>query len=241
MRERSEDPRAVARNVRAMFGRIAPRYDFLNHLLSLSFDRLWRRRAARALAPILACGESRAIDLCCGTGDLMLDLARVSAGLVVGSDFCHPMLEIGTHKADRAHNTGLVESDALALPFPDATFHVATVAFGFRNLADYLRGLEEMHRILRPGGVAAILEFSMPSNSLFRRVYHFYFTRILPRVGTTISGVDGPYQYLPDSVQKFPNQEELAELMRAAGFERVSYQNWTGGIVALHTGVKPVR
>lgn len=238
----AQDSEAVARQVREMFGRIAHRYDFLNHLLSFSIDKLWRRRTARALRPILGGPGSRAIDLCCGTGDLMLELARVSAGLVVGSDFCHPMLEIGARKArrgGRARHTALVEADSLRLPFADASFDLVTVAFGFRNLADYGAGLAEMRRVVKPGGVVAILEFSQPSNPLFRRIYHFYFTRILPRVGTEVSGVAGPYDYLPASVQKFPDQRELLELMREAGFVPVTYQNWTGGIVALHTGVKP--
>ena len=204
---RAEDPEAVARSVRAMFAQIAHRYDFLNHLLSFSVDKLWRRRTARHLAPILCHKDARVIDLCCGTGDLTLELARHTAGFVIGSDFCHPMLEIGARKATGSRNTALVESDALALPFADAAFGLVTAAFGFRNLADYRKGLAEMHRIL-------------------------------PRVGRHVSGVAGPYDYLPNSVESFPDQRQLAELMQQAGFDEVSYQNWTGGIVALHTGVK---
>lgn len=236
---RAEDPETLARTVRAMFGQIAHRYDFLNHLLSFSVDKRWRRRTVRHLLPVLDRKDTRVIDLCCGTGDLMLELARHTSGFVIGSDFCHPMLQIGARKATRARNTALVESDALALPFPDAAFDLVTTAFGFRNLAGYRKGLAEMHRILRPGGVVAILEFSLPTNRFFHRVYHFYFTRVLPRVGTAVSGVAGPYDYLPNSVQSFPDQHQLVGLMQQAGFDQVSYQNWTGGIVALHTGVKP--
>jgi len=238
--EGTSEEKQAARVVQEMFTRIAPRYDFLNHLLSLSLDRLWRRRTARALARHLAGAGSCALDLCCGTGDLALELARVSRGAVVGSDFVHPMLARAREKAARqGRRLLLVEADALELPFADAQFEVVTAAFGFRNLANYRRGLEEIYRVLKPGGEVAILEFSMPRRGLLATLYGFYFRRVLPWVGQAVSGVRGPYSYLPASVEKFPDCEEFARWLEAAGFRSVRYEQWTGGTVALHRGTKP--
>lgn len=232
--------REAARAVQDMFARIAPRYDFLNHLLSFSFDRVWRRRTAQVLAPRLAASTGRALDLCCGTADLTLELARVSAGTVVGSDFAHPMLVRARKKAAaQRRRIVLVEADALQLPFADAAFDVVTAAFGFRNLANYRRGLEEFFRVLNPGGEVGILEFALPGGGLWGRLYRFYFRRLLPCIGNTLSGVRGPYGYLPASVEEFPGCDEFARWMEAAGFRSVSYQVWTGGTVALHRGQKP--
>lgn len=229
----------AARRVQEMFARIAPRYDFLNHLLSFSCDRVWRRRTARALAPRLAAAHTRALDLCCGTADLALELARISAGAVVGGDFAHPMLVRAAAKAgEQRQRIVLVEADALKLPFADASFDVVTAAFGFRNLANYRRGLEEMYRVLKRGGELAILEFALPQGGLFSRLYRFYLRWVLPWIGRTLSGVSGPYTYLPVSVEQFPNCEEFARWMEAAGFRSVNYQVWTGGAVALHRGTK---
>lgn len=231
---------AAADYVRRMFAEVAPRYDFLNHLLSFWFDRRWRRRTAEILRGNLARPQARAIDLCCGTGDLALELLRVTPSLVLGSDFCHPMLTRAQEKA-RAHRVSLpvIAADALLLPFPDRSFDVATAAFGFRNLVNYRRGLEEMRRILKPGGILAILEFALPERGIFRHLYGFYFRRILPRMGNWLSGVQGPYDYLRASVETFPSCDEFAEWMRAAGFAEVRYLRWTGGTVALHLGIKP--
>lgn len=229
----------AARFVQAMFSRLATRYDLLNHLLSLSFDRVWRRRTARALARQLRSAESRALDLCCGTGDLALELARVSAGQVVGSDFAHPMLLRAQEKAGRARRRILLtEGDALHLPFADVQFDVVTAAFGFRNLANYRRGLEEIHRVLKPGGEAGILEFALPKKGLFARLYGIYFRRVLPWIGRMVSGVPGPYSYLPASVEEFPACDEFARWMAGAGFASVSYELWTGGTVALYRGLR---
>lgn len=222
--------------VRRMFAAIAPRYDLLNHLLSLNVDRFWRRFTVRQLRPHLS-SKAPVLDLCCGTGDLALELAQQAD--VIGVDFCRPMLRIGQAKiARRRARVLLVEGDALQLPFPDGVFSVVTIAFGLRNLESPERGLREIYRVLRPGGVVAVLEFSQPLLPIFRHVFLFYFRNLLPRIGNWISGVPGPYDYLRDSVQAFLNQRELARLMEAVGFTAVRYINLTGGIAALHLGEK---
>lgn len=228
----------AAQAVRKMFSGIAPRYDLLNRLLSFSLDQEWRRRTAQALAPRLAAPDSRALDLCCGTADLALGLAQVSAGWVVGSDFAHPMLVRAAKKTTGRGRVVLVEADALKLPFADGVFDVVAAAFGFRNLANYRRGLEEIHRVLKPGGEAGILDFALPQRGAFAWLYRFYFRRLLPRIGAVVSGVRGPYSYLPASVEKFPGCEELTRWMQAAGFRSVGFETWTGGTVALHRGRK---
>lgn len=227
-----------ARWVRQMFGRIAGRYDLLNHLLSFNLDKRWRKtlvRRAGALAPGM-----RALDLCCGTGDVLLALERpVSGAAVLGSDFCHPMLVEARRKiATRGLRNPLIEADALALPLRDASLDVITIAFGYRNLASYQRGLEEFLRVLKPGGLVAILEFSQPTNRPFAALYNFFSKRILPNVGALISGSREAYTYLPESIAKFPGAEELARSMREAGFSRVEFERMTGGAVALHLGWK---
>lgn len=234
--------RETAQFVQQMFSRIAPRYDFLNHSLSFGLDRRWRRRTARALAARLTSNSSRALDLCCGTGDLALELARVSAGKVVGVDFAHPMLVRARNKAqNRETPLLLLRADALKLPFADGCFDVVTAAFGFRNLADYRGGLTEIHRVLRPGGELGILEFALPKGRLFGPIYSFYFRRILPLIGRIVSGVSGPYSYLPSSVERFPDVKEFAAWMEKSGFVDVRYKVWTGGTAALHCGIKPAR
>jgi demethylmenaquinone methyltransferase/2-methoxy-6-polyprenyl-1,4-benzoquinol methylase len=228
----------TARWVRFMFARVVPRYDLLNHLLSFNLDRWWRGRAARRLRPMLRQPRARVLDLCCGTGDLLLALAAQGARSPVGADFCHPMLEAARRKLPPG-TAYLVEADALRLPFPADAFEAVTVGFGFRNLANYRSGLAEMLRVLRPGGVAAILEFSRPPHPLLARLYDFYSRRILPRIGGSISGCPEAYSYLPDSVRNFPGPGELAAEMRRAGFHPVAFELFTGGIVALHLGWKP--
>jgi len=185
----SSDTQA-ARAVREMFTRIAPRYDLLNHLLSLNLDRVWRRRTARLLAATLAQPDSRALDLCCGTGDLTAELLRFSRGRVVGSDFSHTMLTRALRKCEAL----FVEADALQMPFASGQFDVITAAFGFRNLANYRRGLEEIYRLLAPGGRVAILEFNSVSRGLLAVLYRWYFHSILPRLGD-------PSQPMPEAAR----------------------------------------
>ncbi|MBZ5672495.1 MAG: class I SAM-dependent methyltransferase [Acidobacteriia bacterium] len=222
-----------------MFATVAPRYDLLNHVLSLGFDIAWRRATARALREILKRPGSCVADLCCGTGDLSLYLRRQSAGLVVGADFCRPMLTLARRKAAACGgHIHFLEADALSLPFRDESLDAVTVAFGFRNLANYHRGVEEMRRVLKSGGCLAILEFSRVRGRVFGPIFRFYFRRVLPRLGTWVSGVAGPYRYLPDSVSVFPDQDSLAATIRAARFRNVSYVNFTGGVAALHLGEK---
>jgi demethylmenaquinone methyltransferase/2-methoxy-6-polyprenyl-1,4-benzoquinol methylase len=220
-----------------MFGRVAHRYDLANHLLSFNIDRMWRARTVRRVRPILERPGSRALDICCGTGDLLVALQGVSPHPVLGSDFCHPMLVAAWAKVARHHAPSLLfESDALRLPLRDASLDLITVAFGFRNLANYEDGLCEMRRALRPGGMAAILEFSQPSNAVFRAVYGFYSRHLLPWIGGLLTGSGDAYRYLPESIRKFPTAPQLAEDMRRAGFTNVTYQRFTGGSVALHVG-----
>jgi demethylmenaquinone methyltransferase/2-methoxy-6-polyprenyl-1,4-benzoquinol methylase len=221
--------------VRAMFGRVAHRYDLANHLLSFNIDRYWRTHTVARVADVLARPEARVLDICCGTGDLVraLQRARLEGAPVLGSDFCHPMLVAAHAKVGRGR---LFEADALRLPLTDASLDLITVAFGFRNLANYDAGLREMRRVLRSGGRAAILEFSQPPNALFGALYTFYSRRVLPVIGGALSGSRDAYTYLPESVRKFPSPDELAAMMRAAGFEAVSFERLTGGIVALHLG-----
>lgn len=236
------DEQAVASTVRRMFASVAPRYDLLNHLLSVGFDVLWRRETAKALGPILLKESSVAVDLCCGTGDLALSLARISRGMVLGADFCHPMLDRARQKsAGRKMRIGFLEADALQLPFAEGSVDALTIAFGFRNLANYRRGLEEMRRVLRPGGRVAILEFSRVQWPFFGPLFRLYLRRVLPVLGSWISGVRGPYQYLPESVSRFPDQEALASALREADFRNVRYRNFTGGVAALHLGERAAR
>jgi demethylmenaquinone methyltransferase/2-methoxy-6-polyprenyl-1,4-benzoquinol methylase len=233
------DEQAAARWVRGMFGRIAPRYDLLNHLLSFNLDKRWRARTVERVADILDRPDSRVLDLCCGTGDVLLALEARAKRRLLASDFCHPMLVEARRKiAFRGFRTPVFEADALALPLAAGSLDLITVAFGFRNLASYQRGLEEMLRVLKPGGVAAILEFSQPPNRAFAALYGFFSTRVLPAVGGIISGSPDAYSYLPESIRKFPGAEALASEMQAVGFSPVEFERMTGGAVALHLGYK---
>jgi demethylmenaquinone methyltransferase / 2-methoxy-6-polyprenyl-1,4-benzoquinol methylase len=231
---------AASKWVRDMFGRVAARYDLLNHLLSFNLDKRWRARTVERVSPIVARPGATVLDLCCGTGDVLLALAaRRGLAKVLGSDFCHPMLLEASRKAGaRGFANPLFEADALALPLRDGSLDLITCAFGFRNLANYEKGLEEILRALRPGGVAAILEFSQPTNRAFGAVYGAFSKRVLPWIGGMVSGSREGYSYLPESIGKFPGAEDLASAMRRAGFKQVEFERMTGGAVALHLGWK---
>jgi len=225
-----------------MFSGIAGRYDFLNHLLSANIDKRWRRLVARKLESSLEKEGARALDIACGTGDLSLALAEGTRAQIIGTDFCRPMLEIAARKsASSGARIPFIEGDALSLPFADESFDAVTIAFGLRNLSSVEGGLKELVRVLKPGGRAAILEFSSPVVPGFRGLFKFYFTRVLPHIGGMLSGSRSAYEYLPDSVSRFPDQKRLAGMMQSAGFEEVEYKNLTGGIAALHLGTRPAR
>jgi len=227
------------RQVRTLFSEIAPRYDLLNHVLSLNIDRRWRRIAVDRLGELGAGEGVRVLDACAGTFDLSLELARRPGfhGRVVASDFARPMLVAGQGKlADVAVDP--VCGDTLRLPFSDESFDGAMVAFGVRNLADVDAGFREFRRILRPGARLVILEFTTPPNPVLRPLYLFYFHRILPLIGRIVSGHPWAYTYLPESVKEFPGPDELAEKLQAAGFVETPWSYLTGGIAAIHVGVR---
>jgi demethylmenaquinone methyltransferase / 2-methoxy-6-polyprenyl-1,4-benzoquinol methylase len=236
--EGAHSEQEAAHWVRSMFGRVAPRYDVANHLLSANVDRYWRSHTVAQVRDILKRPEARVLDLACGTGDLLIALEREAGRGLFGSDFCHPMLTAASTKLrhDRLRSV-LVESDALALPFPDASLDLITIAFGYRNLANYHAGLVEMRRVLRPGGALAILEFTQPPNRGFAAVYNWYSRNVLPVIGGAISGAPEAYKYLPESVRKFPDAPELARMMRQTGFDKVTWEYLTFGIAALHIGI----
>ncbi len=224
-----------------MFGEIAGRYDFLNHLLSAGIDRRWRRRTAQ-LAPPREGGP--VLDVCTGTGDLALAYWLRGGGLVdvVGADFCRPMLEIGLRKVRRAgaaDKIRLVEADAEKLPFANDSFEIVSVAFGLRNVSDTDVGLREMARVCRVGGRVVVLEFSMPRNRLIRWVYDRYFRRLLPLVGQALAKNQlEAYNYLPASVEEFPQFEALAQRFRMVGLKDVCFRRLTFGVATLYMGVK---
>lgn len=226
-----------AERVRAMFDQIAPRYDLLNHVLSLNIDKRWRARVTRELSAVMSKPGARALDLCCGTGDLTIALRRAFPEAdVVGLDFSRPMLVRADQKSSTDRHVSLVQGDATLVPFPDAGFEAVTIAFGLRNLTSVEGGLAEIHRMLAPGGRAIILEFSRPVFPLLREAFGFYFHQILPRIGGIVSGSRGAYTYLPKSVEDFPDQKSLVGMMESAGFADVRYRNLSGGIAAMHVG-----
>lgn len=239
MQDRTPGEIAHSRAVREMFSGIAPRYDLLNHVLSANIDKRWRRLVRKKLAGELERADASILDVACGTGDLSIELQTNANARVIGTDFCRPMLSLAADKSRVARLTiPFVEADAMQLSFPDCTFDAVTIAFGLRNLPNFAAGLRELHRVLKPGGIIAILEFSSPIIPGFRSFFNFYFVNILPRIGGVVSGSRGAYEYLPDSVSKFPDQKTLVNLICETGFKNVEYQNLTGGIAALHTGRK---
>jgi demethylmenaquinone methyltransferase / 2-methoxy-6-polyprenyl-1,4-benzoquinol methylase len=228
--------------VRRMFGEIAGRYDFLNHLLSLNVDRYWRWRTVRTVAPK---GGDRILDVCTGTGDLALAYHKASKGEaeIVGADFCHEMLALGHQKGMKARagdRLTFIEADTQKLPFPSDRFNIVTVAFGLRNVADTDAGLAEMTRVCTPGGRVAVLEFSSPEWQPFKGIYSWYFRNVLPRIGQMLArNAESAYSYLPESVGEFPQGEALAERMRRVGLTEVSYRPLTLGVATLYVGKKP--
>jgi demethylmenaquinone methyltransferase/2-methoxy-6-polyprenyl-1,4-benzoquinol methylase len=234
------DTVSAALAVREMFTSIAPRYDLLNHVLSLNIDRLWWNRTARSFQDILSRPGARVLDLCCGTGDMTFALHRRAGNSsieMLGADFSHAMLQRASAKSSGQPSLRWVEADALNLPFRDDHFDLLTAAFGFRNLADYDAGLREIVRVLRPGAECGILDFSEPAG-VMGSLYRVYFKHVLPAIGTVLSGVKGPYAYLPASVERFPQPEEMLDRMRGAGFREVSWTPYTLGIAGLYRGKK---
>jgi demethylmenaquinone methyltransferase/2-methoxy-6-polyprenyl-1,4-benzoquinol methylase len=230
-----------ARQIQQMFSSIAPRYDLLNHLLSLNIDKSWRRKAVSLMHTSPPERPALWLDLCCGTGDLSLEMIRQGAHRIVSSDFSHPMLRLNLDKLRlRAAlpRVNLVEADALTLPFPANTFDAVAIAFGLRNLESPERGLVEIRRVLKPGGRLVVLEFSKPTNALFDRLFQKYFFKVLPRVGAALSRHHHAYSYLPKSVSQFPDQARLAGIFTSCGFTGTGYVNLTGGIAAIHWGEK---
>lgn len=235
------DERSAARAVRQMFDEIAPRYDFLNHVLSMNIDRLWWRRTARTFSHILSRNAARVLDLCAGTGDMSVAMRAVAArqnsnASILALDFSHQMLEHGQAKF-AARKIQPIEADALRLPLADSSMDLVVSSFGFRNLANYDAGLREISRVLKPQGEVGILDFSEPGG-LLGKVYGFYFRRVLPRIGALISGVRGPYEYLPASVHKFPAPQEMLARMASLGFTETAWTPYTFGIAGLYRGKK---
>jgi len=234
------DEQSSSAAVQQMFDSIAPRYDLLNHVLSCNIDRLWWWRAARSFRETLARRQSAILDICCGTGDMTLALLRhrtASAQPILAADFSHAMLVRGAAKfQDR--NVVAIEADALHLPLTTDSLDLITSAFGFRNLANYEAGLSEFHRVLRSGGELGILDFSEPGGFI-GKLYAFYFRRVLPAIGSRLSGIGSAYAYLPASVERFPPPPEMIKLMRNAGFTQVSWTPYSFGIAGLYRGVKP--
>lgn len=240
--EGAQNQQEASRQVREMFTRIAPRYDLLNHLLSAQMDRVWRARTAKELQPILQNPHALVLDLCCGTGDLAFALHRRAQARILGADFSHTMLVCARKKAlaiDSVAPLPFLEADALHLPFAGQTFDLLTTAFGFRNLANYQDGLREILRVLKPGGVVAILEFAEPPKGILGDAYRYYTRTILPKIGGWISGDPQAYEYLPKSVARFFHPEELTSVLRQIGYNDVRFHLMTLGSVALHLAIRP--
>ncbi len=228
--------------VRDMFRQVAPRYDLMNHLLSLNIDRLWRKSAVDQLK---IDGDWPILDVCTGTGDLALAIKR-RAGTrvqVIGSDFCRAMLNIAHAKSRGAEASqalvDYLEADSLSLPFSNNTFQCVTVAFGLRNVSDTNRGLAEMLRVCRPGGQVMILEFSRPTAIGFKQLYQFYFANILPRVGNFFARNDkSAYKYLQESVLEFPDGQKLVDRMEGVGITQCQFTPLTFGVATIYVGTK---
>lgn len=237
--ERTANEIAHAKAVREMFSGIATKYDFLNHFLSVNIDKRWRRLVRKKLETILSNENSVVLDVACGTGDLSVELQTNAKAKVIGTDFCRPMLAIAFDKNSKnSTQIPYIEADGMNLSFADNSFDAVTIAFGLRNFSNWQDGLKEFHRILKKNGKLVVLEFSTPIVPGFKQLFNLYFTQILPRIGGAVSGSRGAYEYLPDSVSRFPDQKGLAAMFEKTGFSNVEFQNLTGGIAAIHTGIK---
>jgi demethylmenaquinone methyltransferase/2-methoxy-6-polyprenyl-1,4-benzoquinol methylase len=235
----ASDEQSSAAAVQQMFNTIAPRYDLLNHVLSMNIDRLWWWQTARRFRKILAQPNAAILDICCGTGDMTLALLKhrpQPARLILAADFSHAMLARGAAKIQN-RNAVAIEADALNLPLAADSLNLITTAFGFRNLANYEAGLREFHRSLAPSGELGILDFNEPGG-IVGKLYAFYFRRILPAIGARLSGMGSAYAYLPASVERFPPPSEMLDLMRKVGFSQVSWTPYSFGIAGLYRGVK---
>ncbi len=237
--ERTAEELKHHKAVREMFSGIATKYDFLNHFLSVNIDKQWRRLVSKKLKSTLENPDALVLDVACGTGDLSLELQKNAAAKVIGTDFCRPMLAVAADKNESSEiKIPYLEADGMNLSFADETFDAVTIAFGLRNFSNWQNGLIELRRVLKTGGKLVILEFSTPLVPGFRQLFQFYFSKVLPRIGGVVSGSRGAYEYLPDSVARFPDQKNLVKMLEETGFADVEYKNLTGGIAALHVGTR---
>lgn len=226
----SKDKKKIA----GMFNEIAPHYDFLNHFLSFNIDRSWRRRLVKK---VCAAKSSEVLDLACGTGDVTLSLAKKGIK-VTGMDISEKMLDIAKSKKHSVGEIAFINAPADSIPFPDDSFDAVTISFGIRNFDHRPKCIEEIHRIIRPGGIVAILEFTIPQNKLWKSIYTFYFRKFLPAIGKTVSRQQFAYTYLPLSAFEFPQREAFCSELEDGGFKDVSYDSMTGGIACLYIGTK---
>jgi demethylmenaquinone methyltransferase/2-methoxy-6-polyprenyl-1,4-benzoquinol methylase len=243
---RPGDEAAASEHIREMFGKVAPRYDLLNRLLSGRVDVYWRHVLVGSVREYLDKPDAQVLDLCCGTGDVIVALEKErdrrigsERSATIGSDFSRPMLKAAHEKLERRGRAiRLIEADGLRFPAGDNSYDVITIAFGFRNFTNYRGGLDELLRLLKPGGCLAILECSQPPNRLWGPIFDWYFRNVLPKIGNAVSGAGEAYSYLQRSVERFFSPDELADEMKQAGFTTVRYQRLTGGISCLHLGYK---
>lgn len=228
-------------DVGAMFDSIAWRYDFLNHFLSFGIDLYWRKKAIRSVSDIFT--NPRIIDVATGTGDLAIEAMKLNPYKISGIDISRQMLVIGNEKIFRKGLSSKIElnyGDSENIDFPDNIFNIAMSAFGVRNFSNTLKGLSEMYRVLSPGGIIMVLEFSRPKTFLFRQLYYFYFLNILPFFGRLFSKDKSAYRYLPDTVMKFPDNEDFIKLLKIAGFKDVKQERLTFGVASIYTGFKQI-
>ena len=227
-------------NTGSMFDSIAPRYDFLNHLLSFGIDRSWRRKAIKEIS-LINPHPAKILDVATGTGDLAIAALKLNPDHITGIDISEKMLEAAKEKLRRRalqDRIDLVEGDSEKILFSDGSFDVAMVAFGVRNFINPLTGISEMQRVLRKDGLIMVLEFSKPSGPPFKHIYSFYFLKILPVIGALFSKSNYAYRYLPESVMQFPDNEKFIALMEKAGFYSVKQKKLTGGVASIYTGLK---